>query len=45
MGGTSCIIVGFSFASAKGCESGYIPLLPGNPLNAEIQGQRPRRLR
>jgi hypothetical protein len=45
MGSTSCIIVGFSFASAKGCQFGYLPLLPGNSLNAAIQGQRPRRLR
>ena len=28
MGGTSCIIVGFSFASARGCESRYLSLLP-----------------
>jgi hypothetical protein len=28
MGGTSCIIVGFSFASASGCESRYLSLLP-----------------
>ena len=28
MGGTSCIIVGFSFASASGCESRYLSLPP-----------------
>lgn len=28
MGGTSCIIVGFSFASARGCESRYLSPLP-----------------
>jgi len=32
MGSTSCIIVGFSFASTQGCEFGYLPFLPGNPL-------------
>jgi hypothetical protein len=40
MGGTSCIIVGFSFASARGwgCESRYYPSFRQS-YNAGIQGQ------
>lgn len=32
MGGTSCIIVGFSFAGSHGCESRYLSLLPTIPI-------------
>ena len=38
MGGTSCIIVGFSFAGPSGCESRYLSFLPKS-YNAGIQGQ------